>query len=101
MGAIIHLHLPRKPSPSRRLQSQGATSNAIEHINRAVARYERDLGLLTGKIVPIRGDVDDLMILESFMTSGDQQQFLSDRRLRIKTLEATIELLREHLTDQG
>lgn len=97
MGIIIRL--PERLVPADRSSQRGRpTSGAIARLDRVIARYERDLALLTGKLVPIRGDVDDLIILEYFAASDDPQGLISDRRLRIKTLEATIGLLQEHVT---
>ncbi len=98
MGTIIRL--PERLVLADHAGPRGRpTSGAIAHLDRVIARYERDLALLTGKLVPIRGDVDDLIILEYFAASDDQQGLIADRRLRIKTLEATIGLLQEHLTE--
>ncbi len=96
MGIIIRL--PERLVPAGRSSQRGrSTSRAIAHLDRVIARYERDLALLTGKLVPIRGDIDDLIILEYFAANNDPQGLINDRRLRIKTLQATIDLLQEHL----
>ncbi len=97
MGTVIHL--PESFAFSARSSPRGRTSDAIVRLDRVIARYERDLALLTGKLVPIHGDVDDLIILEYFTASDDPGGLINDRRLRIKTLEATIDLLRETLGD--
>lgn len=67
----------------------------IGHIRRTIDRYQRDLALMLGEIDPQDGDLDDLAILERFQATEDKDSLISDRKLRIKTLEATLEILRE------
>lgn len=69
----------------------------IGHVRRTIERYQRDLALMLGQVDPIDGDLDDLAILERFAASEDKESLISDRKLRIKTLEATLEILREDL----
>ncbi len=68
---------------------------AMAHVERAIGRYTRDLALLTGRLVPIHVDLDDLALLDFVRSSADPRAVINDRMLRIKTLEATLELLRE------
>ncbi|MGH2405323.1 MAG: hypothetical protein ACRDGN_12820 [bacterium] len=67
----------------------------IVHIEQALERYRRDLDLMTGSVAPSDTNVDDLAILDRFAWSDDQHELINDRRLRIKTLEAMLALLRE------
>ncbi|MGQ0548830.1 MAG: hypothetical protein ACT4PY_04070 [Armatimonadota bacterium] len=67
----------------------------IAHIEQALERYKRDLGLMTGRLTPSLTDIDDGAIMDRLAWSEDQHGLISDRRLRIKTLEAMLELLRE------
>ncbi|MDQ7844618.1 MAG: ATP-binding protein [Armatimonadota bacterium] len=67
----------------------------IGHIRRTIDRYQRDLALMLGEAEPIDEDLDDLAIMERFQASGDKESLISDRKLRIKTLQATLEILRE------
>jgi hypothetical protein len=39
--------------------------------------------------------MDDLMLLEYFCSGSDPRGLIADRMLRIKTLEATVSLVRE------
>lgn len=76
-------------------QTLGRRTPAIIHVERAIDRYNRDLALLTGRLVPMRVDLDDLAFLDSITLSLDPQAIVNDRKLRIKTLEATLDMLRE------
>jgi hypothetical protein len=67
----------------------------VAHIQESLDRYRRDLRLMTGRTTPNPTNIDDLAILDRFALSDDQSGLISDRRLRIKTLEAMLELLRE------
>lgn len=67
----------------------------ITHIEQALERYRRDLDLMTGSVAPSDTNIDDLAILDRFAWSDDQDELINDRRLRIKTLEAMLDLLRE------
>lgn len=69
------------------------------HIRRAMERYQRDLVLMLGEVEPIEGDIGDLAILERFEAADDKEWLIGDRKLRIKTLKATLEILREDLAD--
>ncbi|MGQ0569344.1 MAG: hypothetical protein ACT4P5_07400 [Armatimonadota bacterium] len=66
-----------------------------------MARYRRDLGLMIGNLAPVLSDPDDLAILEYLAASNDPKGLISDRKLRIKTLEATLALLQEDITETG
>lgn len=70
------------------------------HIRRAIERYKRDLALMRGEVEPIEGDLDDLAIVERFEAAEDKKRLISDRKLRVKTLQATLEILREDLKDE-
>lgn len=67
----------------------------IAHIEHTLERYKRDLGLMTGRLTPSPTDIDDGAIMDRLAWSEDQHGLISDRRLRIKTLEAMLQLLRE------
>ncbi|MGH2372671.1 MAG: hypothetical protein ACRDIC_04220 [bacterium] len=67
----------------------------IAHLEESLERYRRDLKLMTGRAAPSPTNIDDLAILDRFALSDDQPGLISDRRLRIKTLEAMLDLLRE------
>lgn len=69
----------------------------IAHIRRTIDRYRRDVGLMLGEIEPADGDVDDLAIRERFQASENKKRLISDYKLRIKTLEATLDILREEV----
>lgn len=75
----------------------GKPFRTIGHIRQTIDRYRRDLGLMLGEIDPAEGDLDDIAILEQYHAADDKDAEISDRKLRIKTLEATLEILREEL----
>jgi len=50
-----------------------------------------------GRLSPSPANIDDLTIMEAFAAAADKENLISDRKLRIKTLEATLEILREGL----
>lgn len=81
--------------PRPRYRRAQRRSDAIAHVERAVARYTRDLALLSGRLIPIRANLDDLALLDLVASSPEPRTILNDRKLRVKTLEATLELLRE------
>ena len=68
---------------------------AMARVERSIDRYRRDVGLLTGRIVPISVDLDDLALLDFAGFSVAPEEIINDRKLRIKTLEATLDMLRE------
>jgi len=72
----------------------------IGHIRRTIDRYQRDLALMQGDTEPMDEDLDDLAILERFQASDDKESLISDRKLRIKTLQATLEILREDVGEE-
>jgi len=72
----------------------------IGHIRRTIDRYQRDLALMLGEAEPIDEDLDDLAIMERFQASADKESLISDRKLRIKTLQATLEILREEAGEE-
>ena len=53
----------------------GRPRRAISHLKQTIHRYQRDVQLMMGRL----------------------ENLISDRKLRIKTLEATLEILREGL----
>jgi hypothetical protein len=73
---------------------------SIGHIRRAIDRYQRDLALMLGKAEPLAADLDDLAIMERYHATDDKDTLVSDRKLRIKTLQATLEILREDLGEE-
>lgn len=72
----------------------------IGHIRRTIDRYQRDLALMLGEAQPMDEDLDDLAIMERFLGAADKEGLISDRKLRIKTLQATLEILREDLGEE-
>jgi hypothetical protein len=50
---------------------------------------------MNGTTAPDPADVDDLVLLDYFSSRDDPHGMLVDRMLRIKTLEATIALIRQ------
>ncbi len=72
---------------------------SIGHIRRTIDRYQRDLALMLGETEPLDEDLDDLAIMERFQAADDKESLISDRKLRIKTLQATLEILREDAGD--
>jgi serine/threonine-protein kinase RsbW len=74
---------------------------SIGHIRRTIDRYERDLALMLGDVEPIEGDLDDRAILERFAEADDKEGLVGDRKLRIKTLQATLEILKEDISGAG
>ena len=72
----------------------------IGHIRRTIDRYRRDLALMLGNVEPMDEDLDDLAIMERFLASADKERLISDRKLRIKTLQATLEILREDVGEE-
>ncbi len=78
------------PGPSR-------PRRAIGHLKQTITRYQRDVGLMTGHLSPAPGNLDDLTIMEAFAAAPNKEGLISDRKLRIKTLEATLEILQEGL----
>ncbi len=73
---------------------------SIGHIRRTIDRYQRDLALMLGETDPIDEDLDDLAIMERFLAADDKESLISDRKLRIKTLQATLEILREDVGEE-
>lgn len=73
---------------------------SIGHIRRTIDRYQRDLSLMLGQTEPLDEDLDDLAIMERFQAADDKESLISDRKLRIKTLQATLEILREDIEEQ-
>ncbi len=73
---------------------------SIGHIRRVIDRYQRDLALMLGKAEPLAADLDDLAIMERYNAADDKKMLVSDRKLRIKTLQATLEILREDLGEE-
>jgi hypothetical protein len=74
------------PTPSRR---------RIVRVDRAIDRYRRDVALLTGRILPVSVNLDDLALLDFVTFSQTPDAIVADRKLRIKTLEAMRDMLRE------
>jgi hypothetical protein len=79
---------------ARRHSSRGS-SRAIDHLTRTLRRYRRDFALMTGATPPDPANVDDVVLLDYFSSGNDPRAMIVDRMLRIKTLEATVGLLRQ------
>jgi hypothetical protein len=76
--------------------TEGALDScAITRLRRVIERYERDIGLLSGKVIPLRRDLDDLIVMDDTLRGGPPRDFVLDRRLRVQILRATITLLSE------
>jgi len=73
---------------------------SIGHIRRTIDRYQRDLALMLGDAEPLAADLDDLAIMERYHAADDKDTLVSDRKLRIKTLQATLEILREDVGEE-
>lgn len=101
MGTLVRL-IRFKEGPQREglpWKVDARPFRSIGHIRRAIDRYQHDLALMLGEVDPIEGDLDDLAILERFEAAEDKESLVSDRKLRIKTLQATLEILREDAED--
>lgn len=98
-GTVVRMtrlkEVPQREGVSWRVV--GKPFRTIGHIRQTIDRYRRDLALMIGEIEPTDGDLDDLAILEQYEGAHDREGVISDRKLRIKTLEATLEILREEL----
>ncbi|MGH2425643.1 MAG: ATP-binding protein [bacterium] len=98
-GTVVRMtrlkEVPQREGASWRVV--GKPFRTIGHIRQTIDRYRRDLGLMLGEIDPTEGDLDDIAILEQYHAADDKEAEISDRKLRIKTLEATLEILREEL----
>lgn len=97
MGTLVRMTL-FKGGPRRDRQPWKVAARpfrTMAHVRRAIDRYRRDLALMLGELDPIEGDLDDLAILERYAGAADKDTLISDRKLRIKTLEATLDILRE------
>ncbi len=96
MGSLVSLHSRSKKlgarTPFRRWR-HSRLSERVRHIDRAIVRYRRDLGLMIGYRRPEPGNLDDLAILERFLARADRTVLINEWMLRIKTLEAMITLL--------
>lgn len=83
--------------PSLGASRDPRSSLTAAHIRRTLRRYERDLALMQGRMQPSDSNLDDLAILERFASTENRDSLINDRKLRIKTLEATLEILRDEL----
>lgn len=68
---------------------------AVVRVRQTLERYRRDVALLGGRLVPMCVDIDDLLFLEFISLSENPREIVNDRLIRIKTLEATLDLLSE------
>ena len=73
---------------------------SIGHIRRTIDRYQRDLALMLGEAEPLAADLDDLAIMKRYHAADDKDTLVGDRKLRIKTLQATLEILREDIGEE-
>jgi serine/threonine-protein kinase RsbW len=98
-GTIVRLVKRRPDVPSTVVPWPGASRprRAIGHLKQTIHRYQRDVQLMIGSLSPSPENVDDLTIMEAFAAARDKDSLISDRKLRIKTLEATLEILQEEL----
>ncbi|MDQ7829846.1 MAG: ATP-binding protein [Armatimonadota bacterium] len=95
---LVKLRRPAPPPTGRRTAPSAAT---LTHLRRTIGRYRRDLELMRGQAAPDPDDLDDLAILERFARSQDPEGLVADRMLRVKTLEATLQILEEDLPAPG
>lgn len=98
-GTIVRM-VKRRPGPRPSVIPWPGPSRprrAIGHLRQTIHRYQRDVELMTGELSPAPDNLDDLTIMEAFAAAGDKESLISDRKLRIKTLEATLEILQEGL----
>jgi serine/threonine-protein kinase RsbW len=102
MGTIVRMtHLKEAPIREGMPWKVAARPfRTIGHIRRTIDRYQRDLALMQGDADPLDEDLDDLAIMERFLASADKDSLISDRKLRIKTLQATLEILREDVGEE-
>jgi len=97
MGTLVRMIL-RKAARAREGRPWKVAARpfrSIGHIRRTIDRYQRDLALMLGQLEPLEGDLDDRAILERYAETEDKEGLISDRKLRIKTLQATLDILRE------
>lgn len=99
MGTVVRMTKEKEPPPGGALPWKiiGRPFRTTGHIRRTIDRYQRDLALMRGEAEPIDDDLDDLAILERFEAAEDRETLINDRKLRIKTLQATLEILREDI----
>jgi hypothetical protein len=99
MGTLVRMVKEKETPPGGALPWKiiGRPFRTIGHVRRTIDRYKRDLALMQGDVEPIGHDLDDLAILERFEAAEDKETLINDRKLRIKTLQATLEILREDL----
>lgn len=97
MGTLVRMVQLKsgRPREGRPWTVAARPFRSIGHIRRTIDRYQRDLALMLGEVEPIEGDLDDRAILERHAEADDKEGLISDRKLRIKTLQATLEILRE------
>lgn len=98
MGTLVRMTL-RKAARAREGRPWKVAARpfrSIGHIRRKIDRYERDLALMRGDIEPSDEQLDDRAILERFAGTEDKGGLISDRKLRLKALQAMLEeLLKE------
>lgn len=99
MGTVVRMTKEKEPPPGGALPWKiiGRPFRTLGHIRRTIDRYQRDLALMRGELEPSDDDLDDLAILERFEAAKDRETLVNDRKLRIKTLQATLEILREDI----
>ncbi len=99
MGTVVRMTKEKEPPPggASPWKIVGRPFRTMGHIRRTIDRYQRDLALMRGETEPHSDDIDDLAILERFEASNDREMLINDRKLRIKTLQATLDILREDL----
>lgn len=73
----------------------GHAPSTILWLRHVIRRYERDVALMTGVASPSPENLDDLAILDRYARTSNRRGLISDRKLRIKTLHAMIDLLQE------
>jgi hypothetical protein len=69
-------------------------TTTTKHLRDAIERYRRDIAVLCGAVDAGDLNADDVAVLLWTPRHG-VREFVNDRRLRVKILEATVDLLRE------
>jgi hypothetical protein len=69
-------------------------TQAACRLQQVISRYRRDIALLRGEMDTIDLRDDDIAVL-IWAPQDDIRGFINDRRLRVKLLEATVDLLQE------
>lgn len=95
MGTVISLN-DRRPAPDRARAEGRRLVPAAGSIQQALDRYRRELRLLRGRGWASGGNrPDGVIILDRVRPLRARRQVIGDLILRIKTLEAMLDLVQE------